>query len=162
MTYRASFSAPTIASVTVSDDTLTVRAAAPGTATITVTATDAGGSNTAATVAFRVTVRAQAAFTDDPIVPGVTPIRAVHFAELRERIDLLRSALGLESFGWTDPILTAGVTPARLIHLLDLRRALAAAYAASGRAAPTYTDPAATPIRAAHVGELHAAVLALQ
>ena len=145
---------------------VTVRAVATGAATITVTATDVGGTNTAATLAFRVTVRARATFTDDPIVPGVTPIKAVHFTELRKRIDLLRTAAGLEPFSWADPVLTPGVTPVRLIHLLQLRQALAAAYTASGRAAPTYTDPAPTPgtttIRAAHLTELRAAVLALQ
>ena len=166
LTYRATSSAPAVASAAVSGSALTVRALAAGNTTVTVTATDAGGSNTAATLAFRVTVRAQAAFTDDPIVPGVTPVRAVHFTELRERIELLRSAAGLEPFGWTDPVLTSGATPIRRAHLLELRAALAAAYAASGRPAPTYTDaapaPGTTPIRAAHLIELRAAVLALQ
>ena len=165
LTYDATSSTPAVASVAVSGSTVTLRAAAVGTATVTVTATDVGGSNTPATLAFRVTVREPTAFTDDPIVPGVTPVRAVHFTELRERIDLLRSAAGLEAFSWTDPALTAGGT-VRLAHLLDLRAALAAAYAASGRPAPTYTDPApvpgTTPISAAHLMELRAAVSALQ
>ena len=165
LTYHATSSAPDVASVAVSGSRVTVRAVATGAATITVTATDVGGTNTAATLAFRVTVRAQATFTDDPIVPGVTSIKAVHFTELREQIDLLHTAAGLEPFSWTDPILTPGVTPVRLIHLLQLRQALAAAYTASGRPAPTYTDPAPTPgttmIRAAHLTELRAAVLAL-
>ena len=166
LTYRATSSAPAVASVTVASSMVTVRAMGAGTATVTVTATDAGGSNTAATLAFRVTVRARATFTDDPIVPGVTPVRAVHFTELRERIDLLRRAAGLGPFSWTDPVLTAGTTPVRLVHLIELRDALAEAYGASGRAAPTYTDAVpmsgATPIRAAHLTELRAAVLALQ
>ena len=166
LTYRATSSAPAVASVTVSGSTVTVRAAATGAATVTVTATDAAGSNTSATLAFRVTVRERTAFTDDPIVPGATPIRSVHFTELRERIDLLRTAAELEPFSWTDPILAAGVTPVRLIHLLQLRRALAEAYGASGRPAPTYTDPAPAPgntmIRAVHLTELRAAVVALQ
>ena len=49
-------------------------------------------------------------FTDDPIVPGETPIKAVHFAELRSNIDALRAAAGLGRFAWTDPLLRAGVT----------------------------------------------------
>ena len=166
LTYRATSSAPAVASVAVSGSTVTVRAVAVGTATVTVTATDVGGSNTAAALAFRLTVRAPATFTDDPIVPGATPIKAVHFTELRERIDLLRREAGLEPFSWTDPVLTARVTPARLDHLLEIREALAMAYAAFGRVAPTYTDPAptpgTTPIRAAHLTELRAAVSALQ
>ena len=166
LTYQATSSAPGVASVAVSGSSVTTRAVATGAATITVTATDVGGTNTAATLAFRVIVRAQAAFTDDPIVAGATPIKAVHFTELRERIDLLRTAAGLDPFSWTDPVLTPGVTPVRLIHLLQLRQALAEAYTASGRPAPTYANPASTrgttPIRAAHLTELRTAVLALQ
>ena len=56
--------------------------------------------------------------------------------------------------------------PRGLAHLLEPRQALAAAYAAAGRAAPTSSDvgPVAgtTPIRAAHLMELRAAVLALE
>ena len=33
---------------------------------------------------------AQQAFTDSAIIPGVTPIKAVHITELRTRIDALR------------------------------------------------------------------------
>ena len=102
----------------------------------------------------------------DPIVPGLTPVRAVHFTELRTRIDAVRGTAGLGRFPWTDPILTARVTPVRLVHLLELREALAAVYAATGRAAPRWTDAApvagTTPIRAAHLLELRAAVTALE
>ena len=101
-------------------------------------------------------------FTDDPIVPGVTPVKAVHFTELRTRIDVLRREAGLASFPWTDPALRAGVTPVRVAHLLELREALAPTYAAAGRAAPRWTDATpvsgATPIRAVHLTELRVAV----
>ena len=110
-------------------------------------------------------VRVTASFTDDPLVPGV-PIKAVHFMELRERIDVLLEEAGLGQFSWTDPVLQAGVTPVMRVHLRELRSALAAAYVVAGRAAPRWTDaspPAGTtPIRAAHVTELRAAVLALE
>ena len=166
LTYEATSSAPAVAAVEVAGSTVTVRAGAVGAAAVTVAATDTGGSNTAATLAFRVTVLTRTTFTDDPILPGVTPIRAVHFMELRERIDLLRSAARLEPFPWTDPVLTPGVTPVRLTHLFDLREALSAAYRAFGQPAPAYTDaapmPGTTPIRAMHVMELRAAAVALQ
>ena len=95
-------------------------------------------------------------FTDDPLVPGVTPIRAVHFRELRTRIDALRMQTGLPAFAWTDPTLTLGVTPVRHVHLTDMREALAAAYEAAGRPVPAYGArvAAGTPIRASDVTEL--------
>lgn len=103
-------------------------------------------------------------FTDDPIRPGVTPIKAVHFTELRTRIGALRAAARRSPFSWTDPVLQAGVTPIRLVHLLELREALGAAYEAAGRAVPRWTDAAAgaTPIKASHLMELRAAVAALE
>ena len=167
LTYGATSSSPGVASVSVSGSVVTVTPVAAGTATVTVTARDSAGSS--ATQSIAVTVQAAGGvngFTDDPIVPGVTPVRAVHFTELRARIDVLRQEAGLAPFRWTDAILTAGVTRVRLVHLLELREALAAAYAAAGRAAPRWTDAAAaagtTPIRAAHLTELRAAVVALE
>ena len=167
LTYRAASSAPAVAAAAVLGSTVTVTPTGEGTATVTVTSIDAGGSNGTATQTFTATVGPAGArrFTDDPIVPGVTPGRAVHFTELRSRIDALRVGTGLGGSVWTDPVLRAGVTPVRGVHLLELREALSAAYAAAGRAAPRWTDasPSAgsTPIRAAHVTELRAAVLAL-
>ena len=107
-----------------------------------------------------------AAFTDDPLVPGVTPVRAAHLLELRARIDALRRRAGLPAFGWTDAKVVPGVTPARAAHLTELRSALGEAYAAAGRPAPGYTDAAVTPgataMRALQLQELRAAVTALE
>ena len=168
LTYMAASSAPAVAAVAILGSTMTVTPMGEGTATVTVTATDASGSNGTATQTFLATVGLGrgAPFTDDPIVPGVTPVRAVHFTELRLRIDGLRTRVGLAAYGWTDPVLAAGVTPVRLVHLLELRAALAGPYAAAGRAAPSWTDavPAVrtTAIRAVHLMELRAAVMALE
>ena len=110
--------------------------------------------------------RSSTRLTDDPLVPGVTPVRAVHLLELRARIDGLRRRTGLPAFGWTDAKVVPGVTPARALHLTELRSALGEAYAAAGRAAPGYTDVAvtagATAMRAVHLQELRAAVAALE
>ena len=167
LSYGAATSAAQVAVVTVSDSRVTVTPVSDGAATIQVTATDPGGLSAAQT--FAVTVgSAVRAFTDHPLVRGVTPIRAVHVTELRERIDALRAAAGLARFSWEDPVITAGVTPVKLVHLLELRSALAATYAAEGRAAPRWSDTAPTggatpiPIRAAHLMELRAAVLGLE
>ena len=164
LTYGASSPRPAVAGVSVSGSRVTVTPRAPGSTMVTVTATDAGGSNGTAIQSFTVTVLQP--FTDDPIVPGETPIRAAHITELRTRIDGLRSAAGLGRFAWMDPVLRAGVTRVRLAHLTELRSALVEAYAAAGRSAPRWTDASpvegTTPIRAAHVMELRAAVVALE
>ena len=166
LTYAVSSSAPQVVTVLAAGARVTLTAVGVGRARIEVTATDPGGLS--ATQAFTVTVvvTVTGGFTDDPIVAGVTPVRAVHFTELRAHIDALREEAGLGRFRWTDPVLRAGVTPVRLVHLLELREALGAAYTAAGRAEPRWTDAAptagTTPIRAAHLTELRAAVVALE
>ena len=164
LTYGATSSAPAVAAVTATGSAVTVTPVTEGTATVTVAATDVGGSNTVATQAFTVTV--SRSFTDPVITPGVTPVRAVHFTELRTRIDGVRASVGLGSYAWTDQVLTAGSTRVRLVHLLEMRWALAPVFAAKGRRPPFWTDAAptagSTSIRAAHLMELRAAVLALE
>ena len=166
LTYTVSSSAPGVVAARVAGARVTLTAVGDGTATIRVTATDPGGLSAIQSFTVTVSTTVSGSFTDDPLQPGVTPVKAVHFTELRTRIDALRSAAGLLRFSWTDPVLRAGVTRVRRVHLLELRAALVEAYRASGRAAPRWTDtsPAAgsTPIRAAHVTELRAAVLVLE
>ena len=166
LTYAVSSSAPSVVTVSAAGAQVTLTAVSAGRATIRVTAMDPGGLSAAQTFTVTVSTGAAGGFTDDPLRPGVTPVRAVHFTELRTRIDALRSAAALGRFAWTDPVLRAGATPVRLVHLLELREALGAAYTAAARAAPRWTDAApvagSTPIRAAHLTELRAAVVALE
>ncbi len=167
LTYAATSSAPAVARVQAAGAQVTLVPTAASATTITVVATDAAGSNATTAQRFVVTVTPSAtAFTDHPLRPGVTPIRAVHLLELRARIDGVRGDLGLPSFPWTDPIPVPGVTPVRRIHLTDLRTALDQAYRAAGQTPPAYTDPelsaGATAIRATHLMELRAAVVALE
>ena len=150
----------------VSGTTVTLTPVA-GTATVTVTARDPGGLSATQTIA--VTVQAAGGvngFTDDPLVPGATPVRAVHFQELRTRIDALRTRSGLSAYAWTDPALRAGVTGVRSVYLTELRTALNQAFTAAGQSPPVYTDasvrPGTTPVRAAHITQLRAAVVELE
>ncbi len=166
LTYAVSSSAPSVVTMSAAGARVTLTAVSAGTATMRVTAMDRGGLSAAQAFTVLVWTGAARGFTDDPIRPGVTLVRAIHFTELRARIDSLRAAAGLGRFRWTDPALRAGATPVRLVHLTELRSALAAAYTADGRSVPRWTDAApvagTTPIRMVHLMELRAAVVALE
>ena len=102
----------------------------------------------------------------DPLTSLATPIKAVHFDELRTRIAALRARERLPAVQWTDPTLTAGVTRVRSVHLTELRAALDAVYDAVGQTRPGYTDAAlttgVTAIKAVHVMELRAAIVTVE
>jgi hypothetical protein len=100
-------------------------------------------------------------FTDDPLVAGVTVVKARHITELRLRIDRLRVGLGIGVYPWTDPGVAAG-TMIRAVHVDELRTALEQASTAAGVTPPIFTDPTITVIRAVHIQELRAAVVALE
>ena len=145
LTYVARSSESGVVGVSVTGAVLEITATAVGEATVAVTASDGQGW---ATQTVGITSCAPAngcpspltGFTDDPIRPGSTPVRAVHFLELRTRIDALRTREGLRAFGWTDPNLTPNVTAVRRVHLTELRAALAEAYRAASLPAPAYTE----------------------
>jgi hypothetical protein len=103
-------------------------------------------------------------FTDDPLISGVTRVKAIHITELRARIDVLRVARQLPTFAWSDPALGPGLTIGAL-HVHELRTALGQAYGAAGVPPPLFTDaitPQITPIRAVHIQELRQAVVSLE
>ena len=103
-------------------------------------------------------------FADQPLLAGVTVVRAVHVSELRTRIDALRVRFGLGSFAYTAGA-PAAFTPIEARHVTELRTALAEAYVAAGRTAPLFADPVlaiGTVIRARHLNELRAAVMGLE
>lgn len=99
-----------------------------------------------------------AGWTDHPIRPGVTSIKAVHFDELRARFAALRAREGLAPVRWTDPGLTPGAPFVSRVHVAELRAALGGVYDARGQLQPVYTDRTLTTgrtlVRAAHVMEL--------
>ena len=166
LSFTASSSALQVVTASVTGAFVMLATASEGAATIRVMATDPGGLSAVQSFTVTVEVSVSEPFTDHPIRPGVTPVKAVHFTELRARIDALRRAVGLQAFSWTDAVLMAGVTQVKFVHLRELREALGDAYVAAGRGDPRWTDPpptaGSTPIRAAHVMELRAAVVALE
>jgi len=95
-------------------------------------------------------------FTDDPLVAGVTTIKAVHVTELRTAVNQARALGGLGAAAWTDPTL-AGTT-VKAVHITELRARLAEARAALGLSVASYTDPTltagSTVVKAVHIQEL--------
>jgi|SRR5579883_1337554 len=100
---------------------------------------------------------AAAAWTDEPLVPGQTRIRAVHILELRAAIDNKRASVGMAPYQWTDPAL-APKGNIRAVDITDLRAALTQLDAFLGCPPITFTDPNLTPdsthVRSVHIEEL--------
>ena len=100
-------------------------------------------------------------WTDDPIVAGVTDVKAAHLTELRDAVNAARVAHGLSAATWTDATVMAGVTVIQAVHIAELRAAINAVYTAAGVTPPTYTDPTltvgVTAVKAVHLTELRAA-----
>ena len=101
-------------------------------------------------------------FTDDPVVPGVTTVKAIHFQEMRDRIDALRVARSLGAFNWTDPVLSATTSVVAAVHMQELREALDDVYEFDALPLPTYTNAIApgSTIRALDITQLRAGIVA--
>jgi hypothetical protein len=136
-----------------------------GTHTLSATFTPTDTVNYTAATATTTLVVVALAFTDDPLQPGVTPVKAIHLAELRQAVDSLRSRFTLGAFAWTDATVVAGTTPVRAVHVAELRTALGEVYAAAVLPAPTYARAnlvaGATVVTAVEIAELRAAILAI-
>jgi CSLREA domain-containing protein len=95
-------------------------------------------------------------FTDDPLVSGSSTIRAVHVAELRNRINALRQARGQSAASWTNDPIVATATVITRTQMLELRNAL------SVLGNCTFTDdplPVGAVVKAAHVRDVRACVI---
>jgi hypothetical protein len=60
------------------------------------------------------------AWTDPMLIPGITPINAIHLAELRIALNDAYRAIGRTPPTYTDPIVSAGLI-IKAIHLNELR-----------------------------------------
>ncbi len=112
----------------------------------------------------RFTVRTLSVF-EDSLTPTSTVIRLAHLIELRDHIDSVRTREGLLAFLWADPNPVANSTVVQAQHIVDLRTALAEVYITRGLSPPVYTDgtlSAGVVIKATHIGELRAGVMAVE
>lgn len=120
-------------------------------------------TNTAAAIlAAQLMMTSPRPFTDDPLIAGSTTVTALHFTELRARIDALRATWSLGPFAYTNSM--APGTVIRAIDVTEMRTALSAAYTAASIPPPTYsTSPAAgMTITSADIQDLRDAVTALE
>lgn len=93
-------------------------------------------------------------FTDDPLAPRSTRIKAVHLAELRTAVNAVRALAGIGTATFTDNA-SPGVR-VKAIHINQLRTALDAALSALALPSGGYTDTltAGVVIKAVHFQEL--------
>ncbi len=95
-------------------------------------------------------------FTDPYLVARGTTVKAVHLTELRQAVNAVRYAAGLNPSSWTDSPLVGLLI--RAVHIHELRVALLEARVALGLFTPVFEDDPLTPgqsvIRKAHVGQL--------
>jgi hypothetical protein len=93
-------------------------------------------------------------FTDDPLVLGVTVIKAVRLTQLRTAVNAVRALAGLAAVTFTDPTPSGVVVKA--IHITELRSALDPALSALGLPSGGWTDASLTGvvIKAVHFQEI--------
>lgn len=105
---------------------------------------------------------APSSFTDDPLVAGVTTIRAVHVSELRARTDVQRARCNRDAFAWSGGL--AAGQPVTAAHVQDLRDALSGAYAGCAMVPPAFGSPltAGMPITAAQLTAIRNALVFLE
>lgn len=102
--------------------TVTAEVIATGAQTVYLRLTDAAGASIETSITFSTVLPS---FTDMTIIPGTTPRKAVHMTELREVVNLLRTAYSLSAKQWAEEIV-AGTTSARHFnaHVAELRTAI--------------------------------------
>lgn len=93
-------------------------------------------------------------FLDDPLVAGVTTVKAQHITDLREAINAARALAGLSPANWIDAPLN-GIT-VRAAHIQELRTNLDQARSTLGLPVTAYTDSSlvGVTIKKVHIEEL--------
>ena len=121
------------------------------------------GSGSTASQPAGATLTTYVPFTDNPLVPRSSVIRAVHVTELRARINAVRVRYALAAYAYSNATIVPGTT-VKAADIVEMRTALSQAYAAAGVPAPTYTtNPSGgSVIMAADIGQLRAALVAVE
>jgi hypothetical protein len=132
--------------------------------------TPASGSSYTRTKAF---AYLPTAFTDDPLIAGVTTAKVQHITELRQAVDALRAVSIGPASGptpapgpapWTDPTLLPFVGSIKAAHIMELRTYLNDEATRLGYATSPYTDPTVTSsfqIKRIHIEELRQRIRAI-
>lgn len=97
-------------------------------------------------------------FSDDPLSPGTTVVKAAHINELRTAVHAVQTLAGAALTNFTDSTLTV----IKAVHVTELRTALDGARSTLALPALSYTDPTltpgVTPVKAVQVEELRSGV----
>lgn len=101
------------------------------------------------------------AWTDDPLVVGETPIKAIHMQELQSRVNTLYSFYGLGTYNFTT--ITAGTTSLAgwTTHVNQIRTAIEDVCSASGKAHENWISFSVNCPRADVIQQLRSVILAL-
>lgn len=92
-------------------------------------------------------------FSDDPLIPNVTVVRAAHIQQLRQAVNAIRTTANLQTV-FTDPTLNG--MPIKASHVEEIRIQLAGARSSLGLSAITFSDTltaGTTIVKAVHIGQ---------
>lgn len=99
-------------------------------------------------------------FDEDPLIAGVTTIKAQHITQLRQAVNAVRATANLQPATWTDSS-PQGVF-VKAVHINELRTNLNGGLSTLGFSTPSYTDPTLVPgttlVKKNHIEELRQAV----
>lgn len=115
----------------------------------------ASGCNTAFSDYSNTDMATTIIFTDDPLMAGITIVKAQHILQLRQAVNSVRATANQGLFNWAE-VTQPGVT-IKASHIQELRNALNPARNALGFPSQQFTDNPLVPgvlIKKAHVEEI--------
>lgn len=115
----------------------------------------ASGCNTAFSDYSNTDMATTIIFTDDPLIAGITIVKAQHLLQLRQAVNSVRAAANQVPFNWAE-VIQPGVA-IKATHIQELRNVLNPARNALGFPSRPFTDNPLVPgvlIKKAHVEEI--------